>query len=82
MSVHGIRTEGKWQKLLGEVAGDNGIKVRQFDYGHFGIARLLLGPSRKKKIRQFYNYYSTVISDKKVDIDLTDYRKRPSIARA
>jgi len=79
MSVHGIRTEGKWQKLLGEVAGDNRIKVRQFDYGHFGIARLLFGPSRKKKIRQFYNYYSTVISDKKLDIDLTDYRKRPSI---
>ena len=79
IAVHGIRTDAKWQKLLGEVAGDHGVKVRLFDYGKFKTRQLLFGPSRKKKIREFYQYYSSVIADKNIDIDLNDYRKRPSI---
>jgi pimeloyl-ACP methyl ester carboxylesterase len=79
IAVHGIRTEAKWQKLLGEVAGDHGVKVRLFDYGNFNTARFLFGPSRRKKIREFYQYYSTAVSDKNLNIDLGDFRKRPSV---
>ena len=79
VSVHGIRTEGKWQKLLAEVAADQAVPIRMFDYGYFNTFKFLFGPSRRKKIREFYEYYSTIVSDKKISVDPDDFCKRPSI---
>jgi pimeloyl-ACP methyl ester carboxylesterase len=79
IAVHGIRTDAKWQKLLAEVAADNGLQIRLHDYGYFGIPKLLFPPSRAKKVGQFYEYYSSRISDKNLRIDLGNYEKRPSV---
>lgn len=55
LSVHGIRTTGRWQKQLTEAAQDAGIRYRPLDFGYFFALSLLLPWVRKSKIEWFHN---------------------------
>jgi len=79
ISVHGIRTHAPWQKLVGEVAADWNIKVVSFEYGYFTAPQFLLGPSRKKKVRQFYDWYASALRENQDKVDIGDFKKRPSV---
>ena len=79
ISVHGIRTHAPWQKLVAEVGADWKIKVVSFDYKYFRTVQFLFGPSRKKKIREFYNYYSRTLLENQSKVDIADFKKRPSV---
>src|SRR5687767_13458260 len=79
VSVPGIRTHGQWQKLLAVIAGNFAIPTRPFDYGYFNIFQFLHKPSRKKIVAKFYDYYSTVVSDRNLAIDPDNFLSRPSI---
>lgn len=53
ISVHGIRTRGKWQKDLVPLLGDEGYISHPFDYGYFGVLPFLLRSARRRKIDAF-----------------------------
>lgn len=53
LSVHGIRTTGRWQKQLIEATDEAGITYRPLDFGYFMALSLLLPGARRKKIEWF-----------------------------
>lgn len=53
LSVHGIRTTGRWQKQLIEATDNAGITYRPLDFGYFMAISLLLPGARRKKIEWF-----------------------------
>jgi outer membrane protein OmpA-like peptidoglycan-associated protein len=53
LSVHGIRTTGRWQKQLTEAAEEAGVRYRPLDFGYFMALSLLWPSSRKKKVEWF-----------------------------
>lgn len=53
LSVHGIRTTGRWQKQLIEATDEAGITYRPLDFGYFMALSLLLPNARRKKIEWF-----------------------------
>jgi pimeloyl-ACP methyl ester carboxylesterase len=79
ISVHGIRTAGRWQKSLADTLGSHKIEHRNRDYGNFGLFRFAWGPSRQHQVDDFYEFYSATAREKGLNIDLDDYRSRPSI---
>jgi pimeloyl-ACP methyl ester carboxylesterase len=79
ISVHGIRTYGRWQKSLSDTLGSHGIKHRSYDFGHYSLLRFGWGPSRQRKINEFYDFYSSLLREKGTGINPNDYRARPSI---
>lgn len=58
--IHGIRTEAKWQKDLGDALGKDGFRHDTHDYGRFRLHRFLWPPSRAKRIEAFYDWYSGI----------------------
>lgn len=75
MSVHGIRTHGRWQKELADQLSKRSYSVDTFDYNDFSIGRFLLAGERKKKVEQFREWYF----DKLRGIDPRRRGVRPSI---
>ena len=61
ISVHGIRTYGRWQKSLADTLGSHGIKHRSYDFGHYSLLRFFWGPSRERTINEFYDFYSNLL---------------------
>ncbi|HEV2159800.1 hypothetical protein [Bradyrhizobium sp.] len=79
ISVHGIRTAGRWQKSLADTLGVHTIKHRAHDFGWFSIFRFSTTSSRKNRIDEFYDFYGEIAREQNLGIDLSDYRARPSI---
>jgi pimeloyl-ACP methyl ester carboxylesterase len=79
ITVHGIRTHARWQRVLGEILNDNNIRHRSYDLGHYGVHKFLFNSSREKKVDEFYDFYSRVVQEKRTLLDPEDYSKRPSI---
>ena len=77
MSVHGIRTEGAWQKVLEEVLGADGIVPATCKYEYFPARKLLWPPARKAKVESFHTWYEQQVREHHLDLD--DPEQRPSI---
>lgn len=71
ISLHGIRTRGRWQKDVASDLSAEGMIVESLDYGFFWALQLLWPPSRRKKIDWFRDEYERVCVKFNVD--------RPSI---
>lgn len=57
LSIHGIRTTGKWQDDLSEALEKHGFRHRPLNFGFFRTLFLLLPWSREKKIKWFLDEY-------------------------
>jgi pimeloyl-ACP methyl ester carboxylesterase len=79
ISIHGIRTDARWQKSLSDTLALHGIMHKTRDFGNYRLHRFLQRRSREKKVDEFYDFYSSVLNNKGYNIDLADYRSRPSI---
>lgn len=58
ISIHGIKTRGKWQKDIVPLLGQAGFVTVPLDYGYFLALQLLFSPSRSKKIQWFRDEYT------------------------
>jgi len=58
VSLHGIRTTGRWQKDLTDVLTQSGYRHIPLDFGFFGAISLLWPSSRERKIEWFHRIYS------------------------
>jgi pimeloyl-ACP methyl ester carboxylesterase len=81
ISVHGIRTVGRWQKTLGDVLSrpSHAIPYKAYDFGCYGLLRFLSHAARERQIDKFYDFYGGIVEQKDYGIDLDNYRRRPSI---
>ena len=59
VSVHGIRTRGKWQKELVPFLNRAGYHSSPVDYGYFWALFLLFPSARRRKIDWFRDEYLT-----------------------
>ena len=79
ISVHGIRTHGAWQKTFAEVISGSPMKVASYDYGKYGLPRFLTPGFNRRKIDEFYKWYSETIKAC-TGVDLRRYDRRPCLA--
>ena len=71
ITLHGIKTHGKWQKDIDTVLAAAGFTPAPLDYGNFLAIQLLLPWSRRKKVDWFRDELHRVCKQERV--------KRPSI---
>ena len=79
MTVHGIRTHAKWQKLLDEVASAQGIPTCPHDYDYLPLLRFLMPCTEGAMIKSFEEWFSTRCQFKDYHMDLNDHTHRPSL---
>lgn len=60
--LHGIRTNGKWQKSLGDALSQRGHPHETYDYGRFSLPSFLSLRARRREVERFYDWYSEVRS--------------------
>ena len=60
ITLHGIRTRGKWQKDLDECLADANFIPKSLDYGWFGVLPFLFQRQREKQVRQFVEDYDSI----------------------
>lgn len=60
ISLHGIKTRGKWQKDLAEHLQSAGLTASLLDYGYFQAILLLFPKLRRKQIDWFRDEYTRV----------------------
>lgn len=58
ISIHGIRTTGRWQKELNDVLTSAGFRHVPLDFGFFSALSLLMPWSRSRKVEWFHRTYS------------------------
>lgn len=61
LSLHGIRTRGKWQKDLTRVLNEAGFVHEPLDFGFFHALSLLNPRSRRKRVDWFLEQYTATI---------------------
>ena len=66
ITVHGIKTRGKWQMDLAPVLANAGFIPVPLDYGNFLGLQLLLPSSRRKKVDWFRDEYRRVCAEEGV----------------
>lgn len=57
ITLHGMRTFAPWQKVLADELGTAGFESKTFDYGFFGILRVILPWKRKAQVKWFCDRY-------------------------
>ena len=62
ISIHGIRTTGRWQKELNDVLISAGFRHVPLDFGFFSALSLLMPWSRSRKVEWFHRTYSEKFS--------------------
>jgi len=77
ISIHGIRTDGAWQKAFASAVSGSSTKVESFDYGRYGLFRFLIPPFNTQMVDRFYDWYDRVVKSCPV-VDLDRYDARPS----
>lgn len=60
ISIHGIRTDGYWQKTLEDILRKEEIIHKPFNYGKYNIWQFLRTRSNDKIVERFYEFYSAV----------------------
>lgn len=63
MSLHGIRTRGKWQKDLSEELTPANFNYKELDYDTFDVMRFLRPGKRDEKIDWFRDEYGRFIAE-------------------
>ncbi len=63
ISLHGIRTTGRWQKELTDELVQRGFRHVALDYGYFPAIALILPWTRRRKIRWLLDQYDKEILD-------------------
>ncbi len=63
MSIHGIRTRGKWQKEVNSQLQENGFKHEILDYDFFGAMRFLIPSQRARKVDWFRGEYERRVKE-------------------
>lgn len=76
-SMHGIRTDGEWQKIFASVLSGSQTRVESFDYGRYGLHKFLLPFMNNRKIDEFYRRYADDVS-KNPTVALDNFDARPS----
>jgi len=61
LSLHGIRTRGKWQKDVSHLLSSEGLAYAPLDYGFFGAIQLLIPTLRSRRVEWFRNEYTRVM---------------------
>jgi len=79
ISVHGIRTDARWQKTFAEIWGGSSTKVASYDYGKYGLPLFLMPGHNDRKIDEFYGWYSTAVKSC-ARVKLDRYDRRPCLA--
>jgi pimeloyl-ACP methyl ester carboxylesterase len=77
MSLHGIRTDGAWQKAFASAISGSPTHVESFDYGRYGLVRFLTRSVNNRMIDRFYDWYHQTVKACK-EVDLERYDARPS----
>lgn len=67
ISLHGIRTRGKWQKELASELGRASLVPEPLDYGFFGAIKLLWPSTRRRQIDWFLKEYTQVLERNQCD---------------
>ncbi len=57
ISVHGIRTRGRWQKDITLPLSEAGFDHKPVDYGYFGLLQFLLPFARRSRVDAFRDEY-------------------------
>jgi len=70
ISLHGIRTRGKWQKDLQAALEEGGFNHRALDFGFFRALSLVRGSAREKKVRWFLDQYTQIRANAKGPISI------------
>jgi hypothetical protein len=78
VSIHGIRTDGRWQKLFAAALSGSPAKSEPFDYGRYGLLKFLTPPFNNQMIDRFYHWYASTIKSCS-SVDLNRYDRRPSV---
>jgi pimeloyl-ACP methyl ester carboxylesterase len=78
MSIHGIRTDAKWQKEFADAASGQ-TRVATYDYGYYGLFKFLMPWRDRKQIDKFYHWYCSTINDRSNGVDTSHFDKRPSL---
>lgn len=60
LTLHGIKTTGKWQKEISPDLQEAGLLAFPLDYGNFLALQLLVGRTRRAKIEWFLKEYQSV----------------------
>ncbi|WP_155944442.1 hypothetical protein [Pseudoxanthomonas sp. Root630] len=63
ISLHGIRTTGRWQKELTDELVQRGFRHIALDYGYFPAISLILPWTRRRKIRWLLDQYDKEMLD-------------------
>jgi hypothetical protein len=84
LTIHGIRTTGKWQKEFQSIVG-RFSRTDSFDYGWYGLPRFLAPGFNDRLIDKFYDWLSEVLNSNRDVVDQIDGNrprcdKKPSIA--
>lgn len=77
ITAHGICTPAKWQKSIADALWP--IRTKAYDYGYYGLHRFLSRRSNDRMVDRFYEFYSHVVREHADTIDLSNFKKRPSI---
>jgi serine/threonine protein kinase len=58
-TMHGIRTQAKWQRAFAEVAAEHGLHVHldRWNFGYFSVVRFMMPWARRAKVRWFRDTY-------------------------
>ncbi|HEX8191582.1 MAG TPA: hypothetical protein VF552_01650 [Allosphingosinicella sp.] len=77
MTVHGIRTDGSWQKQAASVLGPVVGAMESFDYGRYGTFSFFRPSKNRKLVDRFYEWYGMTVAATR-GVDLSAHDKRPS----
>ena len=71
--LHGIRTHGRWQDALSDVATNWECRRAEWNFGWFSIFRFLSPWSREAKVRWFRKTYRDEVIRSKLELKEKDY---------
>ena len=63
ITLHGIKTRGRWQKDLDLLLSQAGFTTASLDYGNFLALQLLIPWSRRKKVEWLRDEYERRVPD-------------------
>lgn len=78
ISLHGIRTAGRWQKDFAAVMSADGMYAESFNYGSYGVGRFLIPGCNQRKVDAFYRWYGEKVKSCR-EVELECYDRRPSV---
>lgn len=63
ISLHGIRTRGRWQKEIAPILSETGFTPWPLDYGYFPAIALLSGGAVSRRVEWFLAEYTRIVEN-------------------